>query len=84
MSRPGLVFGRPLGWLFKRLFKLEPVIDYFLGSAVTRTATGSTGFFAIEVMQVKMILTVIRVKIRPVIKSVRAVNVREHSLCQVE
>lgn len=40
MSRPGLLFGRPLGWLFKRLFQLEPVIDYFLGSAVTRTCDG--------------------------------------------
>ena len=40
MSRPGLIFGRPLGWLFRRLFRLEPAIDYFLRSAVTRTCDG--------------------------------------------
>ncbi|HKN01072.1 MAG TPA: phosphotransferase [Candidatus Binataceae bacterium] len=40
MSRPGLVFGQPLGWFFKRLFKLEPVIDFFLGSAIRRTCDG--------------------------------------------
>jgi len=40
MPHPGLVFGRPLGWFFKRLFKFEPVIDYLVGAPIRRTCDG--------------------------------------------